>query len=90
MTTPIKPRVVVEWDVPYLPYFSHDALVNDWPPGWMPDEESWGRDSVMASTLAAQSREERVKVGELGTIVGLSNKSDARLRDVNNRPGWAK
>lgn len=27
--------------VPYLPFFSHEALVYDFPPGWLPNLSPW-------------------------------------------------
>ncbi len=88
MTTPTKPRGHAEWPLPYMPYFTHDALVNDWPPGWLPSE--WGRDQSAASKQATANRDAQVARGNLGTIVGLSERSDARLLAVPKAPGWVR
>lgn len=77
-----------DWSLPYMPYFTHDCLVNDWPPGWLPAE--WGRDDKALSQRATANREQQVERGNMGTIVGMSEKSDARLRDLTTIPGWLK
>jgi hypothetical protein len=77
-----------EWPLPYFPYFTHDCLVNDWPPGWLTSE--WGRDDKALSQRATENREQQQAKGNMGTIVGLSDKSDARLRDATSIPGWLK
>ena len=76
-------------DLPYLPYFTHEILVNDWPPGWLPEEDD-GKSSLQASAIASANREARLRAGDTGTIVGLSDKSDRRLRDVTHIPGWIR
>jgi hypothetical protein len=75
------------WALPYMPYFSHDCLVNDWPPGWLPSE--WGRDDKALSQRATENREAQVALGRHGSIAGLSDKSDARTR-VTQAPGWMR
>lgn len=87
MTTPKprKPSTLPEWPLPYFPYFTHDALVNNWPPNWLPQE--WGRDDAAASQIATANRDRQLELGRPGTIVGLSEKSDARSR-ITSAPGW--
>lgn len=75
-----KPSTNHEWGVPYMPYWTQDCLVNDWPPGWLPQE--WGVDSFAASQQSTANREKRLEAGDTGTIVGLSEKSEARLRAI--------
>lgn len=87
MTAPLARPAAEGFDLPYLPYFTHEILVNDWPPGWLPTEDD-GKNSVKASAIAAASREVRLRAGDTGTIIGLSDKSDRRLRDVTHLPGW--
>ena len=88
MTHKPSPSKLADWGLPYMPYFTHECLVNDWPPGWLPTE--WGRDDKAVSQIATENREKQQARGISGTIVGLSDKSDARLRDVTNVPGWLK
>lgn len=76
-----------EWPLPYLPYFCHEALAHDWPPGWLPGE--WGRDETAASLLAREAREKQVALGNMGTIGGLSDKSDKRSASTS-APKWMK
>ncbi len=84
-----KPSTIPELDLPYMPYFTHEALINDWPPGWLPSDD-WGKSSVQASSIASANREVQVQAGNLGTISDLSVKSNARLRDVPTAPGWIR
>jgi len=88
MTHKPCPSKLPDWGLPYMPYFTHDALVNDWPPGWLPSE--WGRDQSAASKQATANRDAQVARGNLGTIVGLSERSDARLLAVPKAPGWVR
>lgn len=41
-------------NMPYLPYFTHDCLVNNWPPGWLPAQTDL-RAEANARHLAAQA-----------------------------------
>lgn len=54
-----KPSIT---DVPYLPFFTHDLLAHDWPPGWLPAATDW-RAEQNARHLAAQATASR----QLGT-----------------------
>lgn len=89
MTAPRSKPAAAGLDMPYLPYFTHDILVNDWPPGWLPTEDD-SKSSVQASAVASASREARLQAGETGTIVGLTEKSDRRLREITHLPGWMR
>ena len=37
---PRRAAPLPEWEAPYLPWFSASALENDWPPGWLPQEDA--------------------------------------------------
>ena len=76
-----------EWNLPYMPYFAHEALAHNFPPDWTPSE--WGRDELAARQQATEQRERQQALGRPGTIVGLSEKSDARAK-VTRAPEWMK
>lgn len=80
-----KRRQYDEWGLPYLPYFTHEILAHDWPPGWLPSE--WSGNEVLLSQLATQNREGQIALGRTGTMVGISDKADARAKSVT-MPGW--
>lgn len=50
-------------------------------PGWKPATD-WGRDDVATSARSRAARERRVAMGDPGSIVGMSKRSDARLAAV--------
>ena len=81
------PKSYPEWPVEYLPYFSHDVFAYDWPPGFVPSE--WGSHDVALSQIASDSRNTLLERGITGTIVGISDKADSRLKNVTP-PGWMK
>ncbi len=62
---------------PYPGYWTELIALHDWPPGWEPGE--WGNLSVAASQIASAARSVQVAKGNTGTIVGLSERSDALL-----------
>ena len=80
----------LKWEALPLPYFTELCLIHGWPhPDWLPSDD-WGKNSAAASQLASEQRSLQVERGNLGTIVGLSDKSDARLLAVPSAPGWMK
>lgn len=89
MTKRKKPTARKPWDLEYLPYFTELCLIHGWPHrDWLPSE--WGRDQSAASKQATANRDAQVARGNLGTIVGLSERSDARLLAVPKAPGWVR
>jgi hypothetical protein len=66
---------------PYIGYWTELVFAHNWPPMFRPRED-WGRNAVANSLQAATQREAQVALGRNGTIVGMSEKSDARLKSV--------
>lgn len=61
----------------YPGYWTELIALHDWPPSWQPGE--WGTNAVALSNIASAARDVQVRKGNTGTIVGLSDRSDALL-----------
>lgn len=70
-------RLPVDLFGPYPGYWTELVITNNWPPNWEPAGD-WGANNVELSARAAAKRDERLALGDTGTIGGLSSKSDAR------------
>lgn len=66
---------------PYPGYWTELILLHNWPPMFEPRDD-WGRNQVANSEQASEAREKQVALGRMGTIVGMSAKSDERLMAV--------
>lgn len=80
MTT--KPKTA-DWGLPYMPYFTHDCLVNDWPPGWLPAEDASNKQPAQLG-LTPGERERRAELG-----IGWGSGTVAMGGTPGHkRPGW--
>lgn len=77
-------RKRAQW--PAAGYFTALMVRHNWPPGWQPAVD-WGINHARASEIAAKQRAGQLAKGITGTIVGLSDKSDARLLAIRGPYG---
>ena len=85
MTHNPRTEKLPDWGLPYMPYFTHDCLVNDWPPGWLPSEDATNKMPAQLGLMQAE-RERRAELG-----IGWGNGSMVMPNSPKHRaPGWLK